>query len=110
MKETPKENKIDKVIKSLGYLSGQIFFLNFMLILIWFSNIGVDSVNVTNTVDVKSKYSNEIPLLYCSSDNIFYFENTFTVVVDDKNKPKKCAEKNKTYNYDSYYGDYRVKY
>lgn len=110
MKETPKESKFDKLHNNIKYLSGQLFFMNFMLILIFFSSSGTENVNVTNTVDVKSEYSNEIPLLYCSSDNIFYFESTFTVVVDDKNKPKKCAEKNKTYKYESYYGDYKVKY
>lgn len=102
--------KFDKLHTSVKYLSGQLFFMNFMLIIIWFSNIGVDYVNVTNTVDVKTKYSNDIPLLYCSSDNIFYFESTFTVVVDDKNKPKKCSEKNKTYVYSREYGDYKVEY
>ena len=102
--------KFDKLHNNIKYISGQLFFMNFMLILIFLCNLGNENVNVVNTVDTKTKYSNEIPLLYCSSDNIFYFENTFTVVVDNNNKPKKCQEKNKTYMYSSEYADYRVKY
>jgi hypothetical protein len=82
--------------------------MNFILVLIFLCNLGNENVKVLNTVDTQVKYSNEIPLLYCSSDNIFYFENTFTVVVDNNNKPKKCQEKNKFYKYSSEFGDYRV--
>ena len=107
--------KFDKLHNNIKYISGQLFFTNLMLVLIFLCNLGDENVIVKNTVetvetaDTQAKHSNEIPILYCSSDNIFYFKDTFTVVVDNNNKPKKCQEKNKTYMYSSEYSEYRVK-
>lgn len=100
--------KIDTIITTLKNISGQIFFLNFMLIMIFFTGLGTENVNVVNSsINVKTETKDDTPILYCSGENIFYFQSTYTVVVDDKNKPKKCDEKNTTYKYDSYYKDYR---
>ncbi len=101
-----KENKIDKIISILNYLPGQLFFTNILLILILFTNLGTENVNVTNSIKLKNDSTLNIPKLYCSMDNILYFQSTYTVVVDDKNKPKKCTDKNSIYVYDEYYKDY----
>lgn len=99
---------LDSILKTLKYISGRLLFLNFMVIILVFANIGVENVKVINEVKTET-VKEDVPNLYCSSDNIFYFESTFTVVVDDKNRPKKCSEKNTTYKYDRYYSDYRAK-
>lgn len=98
------------IVKSLKVISGQIFFLNLMVVLIFLSNLGTEEVEIVNKSIVVSKDENySKPTLYCSNDRIWYFKETYTIVFDDKNKPKKCDQPNTIWVYDTnYINNYRL--
>lgn len=91
-------------IKLLSLISGQIFFTNLILVFIWLSNVGIENVSIVNQhINTKPINTYEKPILYCSPDKIWYFKETYTIVFDEKNIPKKCSQPNTIWEYDSRY-------
>ena len=102
----PEEKIVDKDKSKFSSLLVGISWVNFWLFLIFICSFGDESITNKGSdiikVETKKEYTLS-PELYCSEKGILYFNETYTVVFDEKGKIIVCNRKNSIYKEDDYY-------